>query len=517
MKKSKIFIKFSSMFVTIVVLFTCGQFQSLAASMDSGGLQPPVLQKVPREYWDSNQPVETVLQEVEQPLENISDKQSRQVLTQLETDVSHIEKMELVEDQMIGRTSYRVEFSNAEVQFDEDGNLIDYINYQDIPNPESPEKLVRAQQGHSDVYMLTMRNQMDPVIEELEQMLQLQDYLLVECNTTVHESVWTLVWYRDLGDGLLNPYDMVNAFVDSKDGSLMTFGRNQIQPNATEPLVTKEQALDFAQPVLSLFEQPETLTTDLTYFRPNFYWEENGPLYEEADFIRLAWKLEIGTAAVVYIDALTGEILGGGETQGPSARAMCAETGFKNSQSRIEWAANAFRRLGYEQPYGFQPVNQPLVEDDIRWVLEYNGSVGLYLACHGEQISGTNVHQILGYLDKPGVPYDARWTVRADSVDEIFHLVFLDACLSSNQACVRSWLNAFHIGGIDSDTAFVGWNISVQTGIAAAFCQRFWPKVGNYTVYDSVILALKETQAIHGVGCNPGFEGDPYYYGTAWL
>ncbi|HJB26305.1 MAG TPA: hypothetical protein H9662_06815 [Firmicutes bacterium] len=35
--------------------------------------------------------------------------------------------------------------------------------------------------------------------------------------------------------------------------------------------------------------------------------------------------------------------------------------------------------------------------------------------------------------------------------------------------------------------------------------------------YDSVILALKETQAIHGVGCNPGFEGDPYYYGTAWL
>ena len=45
---------------------------------------------------------------------------------------------------------------------------------------------------------------------------------------------------------------------------------------------------------------------------------------------------------------------------------------------------------------------------------------------------------------------------------------------------------------------------------------RFWKYANTNTIYNSVILSLKEGREIYGVNCDPGFSGDVYYYGGAW-
>ena len=196
---------------------------------------------------------------------------AKNALTVLSVDTAKLKSAEIVEETKLSRTVRRMVYDNAQADFDENGNLVDFINFEDIPEANPDYQEVSTRSSGEPIYILTQRQQLTPYIEQLEEQFQLQDYVLVECDTTVHESRWTLTWYKDCGNGLLNPYDNLTAFLDSADGSLVTMGRNTVEPNTTNPLVTEQQALEFAQPVLSLFSGVEHINTSLTYFRPNFY------------------------------------------------------------------------------------------------------------------------------------------------------------------------------------------------------------------------------------------------------
>ena len=334
---------------------------------------------------------------------------------------------------------------------------------------------------------------------------------MIQCDTTVHDSVWTLTWYKDCGNGLFNPYDNLTAFIDAKDGSFMTMGRNTMEPNTTNPIVTEQQAIEFAQPVVGRFSGVGQTTAKLTYFRPNFYWENNRDLYKDADFIRLAWEIKLDDVAYIYVDALSGEILGGSDTK-VYGRALCADPAFYRSDQLVTMANSALSRWGYNVSGGFGPWNGFIREEDVRWTLEYPNLTGMYLTCHGNVLfNGVGV--IVGPLSSER---DRNWVITADTVNETFHFVFLDACMSSHVSGIDSWRRAFHIGNNGSLTAFVGWNVSVEPVVSYDFCTRFWNYANTNTIYNSVILSLKEGREIYGVNCDPGFSGDVYYYGGAW-
>lgn len=510
-----------SLVLAAAMLSAAVPFHALSVSAENRGLQSPVLQGVQREVKNYEEPLELFHGEYTKAPERAMNPQAKSALSALAVDTAEVKRAEIVEETRLSRTVRRMVFDNAQADFDEQGNLVDYINFEDIPeaNPEYQEtaesQQITAYAAAQPVYALTQRQQLDPYIEQLEEQFKLQDYVLVQCDTTVHESRWTLTWYKDCGGGLLNPYDNLTAFIDSADGSLVTMGRNTAEPNTTNPLVTERQTLEFAQPVTSLFSGVEHINASLTYFRPNFYWESNSVQYEEADFIRLAWEIRLDSAASVYIDALSGENLGGGQSQ-VYGRALCAQPDFIDSDKRIQWANSGLSRLGYDVSGGFGPWNGYIKESDVRWTLEYPNLTGFYIACHGNNM-GRGIHELYGANNTIGIRPELReWRIPANTVDEIFHFVFLDACSSSNVNCIDSWRTAFHIGGYDSDTAFVGWNIDVDNYVAADFCQRFWNRVNSYTIYNCVILSLTEGRELYGVLCNPGFSGDTGYYGRAW-
>lgn len=131
---------------------------------------------------------------------------------------------------------------------------------------------------------------------------------MVSCDNGI-QGAWSLTWQKDLGNGIINPCDVVDVSVEAGDGSVIVYGRNAVMPNTTTPIVTKDEAVSFARPILSKFPYKKA-DAALTVTRPNFYWEKGGP-YKCADFARLAWKVSSDAGATVLVDAETGEILGG--------------------------------------------------------------------------------------------------------------------------------------------------------------------------------------------------------------
>ncbi len=111
----------------------------------------------------------------------------------------------------------------------------------------------------------------------------------------------------------LNSYSITFC---SYDGELQYYvrGKHKVTSGGT-PIVTSEQAIELSAPIFEKHNEKGPFSTELTYLAPNFYYEDGGP-YEMADFFRLAWVVEhdievkCGTR-IVFVDAETGEILGG--------------------------------------------------------------------------------------------------------------------------------------------------------------------------------------------------------------
>lgn len=205
----------------------------------------------------------------------------------------------------------------------------------------------------------------------------------------------------------------------------------------------------------------------------------------------------------IYVDAVTGDIIGEDMTQSDYARSMSTYA-FYGYVERANLASEAFTRLGYNQT-GYPVVTWTISQTDIDWVLSRSNLYGLYLLCHG------------GYHGSYSTLTDnSNWWIYSSTDYGNWHFVFIDACYSSLN---DNWANSFSATG--SGRCFVGWNISVQAGTAYDFAQRFFPRLGYMSVGNDVVTSLWEARNAGynesgGNICDPGFTGDSSYYGWAW-
>lgn len=452
-----------------------------------------------KEKYDFYGQVEEKMQVEESEIPEISEK-SKRILTSFENEILENEKITKVYDKVLNRETIRITSSDYEIDLDNNGDIVNYKNFEDFSVVDKDK--VDYNEGDSlpnVIYEYTQVSDLDNIINVIESENELEKYELIDCSNKI-EDVWILTWYRDFDNGLLNPYDCVNVVIDAKDGSIMLFARNKMEPNTTVPVITEERALELATPILSTYcdKEPEV---KLTFFRPNFYWE-NEDTYEMADFVRLSWNVSTKDCTSVQVDALTGEILGGGITQTDCARSMSV-VAFVGQQERANMAFEAFNRLGYNQS-SYPAVSWAISQTDIDWVLSRSDMYGLYLNCHGGVSNGLSVLADSSNLN------NANWQVWSNRNFGNWHFVYLDACLSSAN---QNFANAF--GTIASGRGFVGWNHSVAANAALDFDRRFFPILGQMSVHDAVIQALTASRNA-GFYCDPGFIGDTAYWGWAW-
>ena len=172
-------------------------------------------------------------------------------------------------------------------------------------------------------------------------------------------------------------------------------------------------------------------TNKLSVFKPNFFWETGGP-YEDVNFIRLAWEIELVDNSVIYIDAETGENLGGTHTLSAARAVSTVPSTDSTNHKNVTDAAAALTRLGYEQPNA--PVTYYISQSDINWIMNSAPYYAMYLRAHGDN----NTTIIADSTDLS----TANWSFTASSLNSnsLWYFVFLDACYSGKK---DTWFKAF--------------------------------------------------------------------------
>lgn len=393
----------------------------------------------------------------------------------------------------------RVEFETFRFDVDQSGDVVSVLNYLDLHDEDT--SIIGGETEDLSAYIATKDDAM-ALAKAITVEYELGGYELVECTNEI-PAVWILTWNKRLAENVLNPYDVMTVTVDARDCSVMSMKRNTVTPDETIPLLTENEAIQKTLNVQNRLGDPGVSSAVLTVFRPNYYWEDPTAIREEADYVRLAWRITLGDTSSVYVDARTGEILGGSQTLAVRARAVSAVPEFFRIQECVDLAVAGLSRLGYT--HHLNPVNYWITQADIEYVLNESNLKGLYLTCHGEQTD--NVAIISDSIDF----VSGAWLLTSNDIESNYKFVFLDACRSS---ATDAFPCAF-LGNNRTRKCFVGWNICITTTTAYYFNTQFWPLVGTMPILDAVLIARENSIGQGYADCNPGFSGDSSYYGWA--
>lgn len=488
-----------------IVLFSNGVFANYI--LVSNNTENKVLDKVERhEYnFETGELEQKISIQYLKKEELINDaaKEAMLVYNVSDADINEYNDVYLIKDKYLNREIRRLENDSVQIDFNSEGNIVCFKNKEDFPQTDKDKRdYVEFQELPQIEYSIKNIEQIQETLNDIVSVNNLQEYKMVECNNDI-EGVWNITWNKILFDNVVNPYDVATVSIDAKDGSIMLFSRNTIEPESINVIVTEEQAIEIAKKMYNQNVNSSDILAQLTTFRPNFYWEKGGP-YEEADFIRVAWKITIERNTIIMVDAETGEILGGDTKMADGARAMSLVPTFYKAAERADAAAEAFERLGYVQPYACQPHTGWVKKEDVMWVINHKSLYGLFISAHGLEDENGN------FLN--AITDGENWTLYSSEVSGNWHFVYLAGCLTSS---TDAFAKAFKTKGY-SGRCFVGNNNSVSTRTSYEFIINFCGKLGSKSVLNCVLEARQEVLNAGHDDCNPGFIGDSNYYGWAW-
>lgn len=341
----------------------------------------------------------------------------------------------------------------------------------------------------------------DEIISNIRELLNLGADYTSEFVSDFDDEYLNITIAKKYGN-VLNMYESVNVMVRKIDGSIAYLRKFSDMPSTTEPLVSETDALTTVEAFLNDVSASIS-EVSLCFIKPNFMWTDGGP-YARSEDVRLAYKVEVEDRIVVYIDATTGENIGGEEVQAINGKAFAlqADDATKNAQyaEKARLAKAGMQALGYSMLDSYVSSSSNM-RDEILDFWSSSTAYGFYISCHGN----TNV---LG--DGPNGLDD--WKVYSDEVSGNWYFVFLDACKT---AVNTDWADAFSINGY-TNRAYLGWYDDVYLSYALDFCRVFWDLVGGSTsIRDCAVAAAEEVPNLEdGSPSTPiRFYGDRNYIG----
>ncbi len=308
--------------------------------------------------------------------------------------------------------------------------------------------------------------------EQTLEMLELEgEYKLVK-SEKVTVDYWLLAYRQVLENGLVNECDGVNITIARKDASLAFLSTFDLEANTTTAEISKEEAIVAAQPVIEKL-QATVDGAELCYVQPNYYWREGGP-YEPADFVRLAYNISLnGGNQFVYVDAVTGEVIGGNVMM-LSAGAY-GDGYMSESSSNVSLAKAAFKRLGYSAT-GTTSKEYSL-KNTIMSFLKKSDAYGFMFYGHGD-------NDVICAKDTKD---DIVWSLNRTTIDGYngnWKFVFLSACETGTPA----WASAFNITSNSQDRFFMGFYNTVKVTNMRQYNREFWPQVnGSRYLYTAAV------------------------------
>lgn len=420
-------------------------------------------------------------------------------------DVKSVQK---IKDNSNARTISEVKFSGkCSVGFDVDNNIVSISNFKRKSSLSSKTESTKsvADEVYSDESLSIESISSDDtesaktvpsevskaIITTIETNSDLKDGYKLVSSEAFDDDYWQLEWQKEIGNGVLNPYDSLKVVTDRRDNSVVVYNRFKMTPDATKAVISEKEALNAAQPVLDAVAGVGNTSISLAVTRPNHFWNEDGP-YQADNVAKLAYKIIVGDQYTIYIDAITGDNLGGDISKVRKAKAF-AWTGFDTAEMSAVLAKSGMRAMGYSTLSSWVGSGSGM-GTAITNFWDASSSYGFYVDCHGDETTITD---------------NSTWTLTTDDVEGNWKFVFLDACSTANG---KAWAKAFNIYG-KSNRAFLGWSADVDQDPAYEFCTYFWPEVEDQnhsdTIRDAAVWAASQVS-----GSTPiKFYGDTSYDG----
>ncbi len=287
---------------------------------------------------------------------------SEELLKTFNKKISNIDSINKIYDSSLNREATRIKTDNIIVDIDEKGEIVSYKNIDDYSTIDKNKRNYgEGEELSKPNYMVNKESDLNSVVSSIEEINNLEDYKLIDCSNDL-EGCWILSWCKNYGDELVNPYETVNVIVDAQDGSIMLYGKNENKPNSIEPNISENDAINYASNIISKYDGYNNIEVDLT-----FYKVETTNTNSTENDIRLTWKISVDDNIFIYVDAITGDILGKDRIKSDYARSISA-CDFLGYVECANMASQAFARLGYNQT-GYPVVTWTISQVDIDWVL----------------------------------------------------------------------------------------------------------------------------------------------------
>lgn len=343
------------------------------------------------------------------------------------------------------------------------------------------------------------------VVETISRDLSLIDYTVTECGLyQEQQNYYRIVWEKTVnGDAQSNPFDSVWVLLDSETYQLLYLERYNLDVNATEAQITKDEALSIASPYFSeqsglSSEADGEIEIRLTYVRPDSVVSIEKQT--QASSVNLAYIVK-NSFIKVTIDAITGEVISvveAANATNPGRCFGCADSVVSYSSQKMDLANKGMTYLGYDMLSNYTCTSSS-ANTVVNNFWDSTSNYGFYISAHGSATSLTN--------NKTGT---AQFRVTSSEVgSKNWNFVYLDAC---STATGTSWSSAFGITNSSKNEAFIGFDGSAYMDDTYNFAIYFWSEVGRSSISDCV--AYGDT-APGMDDTTPVFRGDTTYYG--WI
>ena len=342
----------------------------------------------------------------------ISKIDNNDVLEELSLTSENIETFSTVDYDYNSDIKYETEFDNgAIVSYDRNMNIIAYSNFD------------RSSDNSQTVAMAACDDN-DKIIEALKQEYGIDETYALDINDNDNGDI-VYYWEKIDENGCRNIYDALSVRIDGITNKIVTFNRFDDSAQSSETIITEDEAKSIA---LALKEEFNHVTNcEKEYVKPNFVWNEDEILYENADIVRLAYNVCLDDMYFVHVDAETGEVIGGDMLKAGNNAGTYVDQYKLYSNACADLAKTAFPKLGYGNSVVFIGDSSSMRNSLLNYVQKDSAAYGLYIDCHGTSTDlKTSTSYLLHYSEVRG-----NW-----------HFVFIDSCSS---AANTTWANAFNI------------------------------------------------------------------------
>lgn len=432
---------------------------------------------------DPSSAPETILGDDSTNVSKLLTSKNVDILSEYGIDAKDVKSVKKIKDNRNDRTVSEVRFSGkSAVGFDADNNIVSISNFKNrsgVSKTNSGKSVADEVYSDETVSVDPIASDSDEtesaekvsngvskaIISTIETNSGLKDGYKLVSSEAFDDDYWQLEWQKYIGNGILNPYDSLKVVIDRSDNTVVVYNRFNMTPDATEAVISEEEALSAGQPILDAIGNAKNTSVSLTVTRPNHFWNEGGP-YEEDDTARLAYKISINDGAyAVYIDSVTGENLGGDMLKVRKAKAF-AWAGFDYASESAYLAKSGMGSFGYSTLSSWVGSGSEM-GTAITDFWDGSSSYGFYVDCHGSPTT-------IGDND--------TWELSTDDVSGNWKFVFLDACKTAK---TTDWAEAFNVYG-HSNRAFLGWKKNVAVPDAYDFCSYFWYEAVNQNHSDNI-------------------------------